>query len=79
MSDDNKSIDANEIASAKGTLEHVETEAKKANVKPVFKCESCGETQDIPENLLAKMEADEDITSEIPSHCDSTMKISVAA
>jgi len=79
MSEDNKSIDASEIASAKGTLSHVETAEKKSNVKPVFKCSGCGATQDIPEDLLAKMENDEDISAEIPDHCDTKMQISVVA
>ena len=79
MSEDNKSIDATQIASAKDELSHVETESQKSNVKPVFKCDACGETQDIPADLLAKMENDEDISASIPSHCGQTMKISVVA
>ena len=76
MSEDK--IDESKIAAAKGSLDHVETKKMEASVKPVFKCSSCGATQDIPQDLLAKMEADEDITSSIPSHEDhGQMKISV--
>ena len=76
MSEDK--IDESKIAEAKGSLDHVETKEMKSSVKPVFKCGNCGATQDIPTDLLAKMENDEDITSSIPSHEDhGQMKISV--
>lgn len=78
MSEDKQSIDADEIASTKGTLEHVETEEKRSSIKPVFKCAECGATEEIPEDILAKMENDEDISASIPDHeGHGQMKISV--
>ncbi|MHA2501517.1 MAG: hypothetical protein ACXAE3_01410 [Candidatus Kariarchaeaceae archaeon] len=77
MSEDK--IDETKIAEAKGSLDHVETKQSTSTMKPVFKCGTCGATQDIPGDLLAKMENDEDISASIPNHDDhGRMKISVA-
>ena len=77
MSEDAK-IDTGEIKEAAKTLDHVETKEKSATTKAVFKCESTGETKEIPAEVLEKMEKDEDITSLIPNCPDGTpMKIVV--
>ncbi|MDH5404056.1 MAG: hypothetical protein OEY49_16280 [Candidatus Heimdallarchaeota archaeon] len=76
MSED-KSFDKGEIEDAKSGLAHVEPEKKDVTTHPVFKCEKCSHTEDIPKDVLDKMEADE--TVDPPEHCGEKMKISVVA
>ena len=75
MSDEKPEVDEASLGDAKGKLEHVETKSDASTTHPVFKCESCGHTQDIPQEKLDKMEADEAV--DIPEHCGQKMKISV--
>ncbi len=75
MSDEKPPVDEASLGDAKGKLEHVETKTEESTTHPVFKCEKCGHTQDIPQDTLDKMEADESVT--FPEHCGQAMKISV--
>jgi hypothetical protein len=77
MMSEKPSVDAGDLEQAKSGLSHVETKTGAASAKPVFKCDSCGATQEIPQDVLEKMEADEDVSGSIPDHCGSKMKISV--
>ncbi|MHA2252394.1 MAG: hypothetical protein ACXAD7_18655 [Candidatus Kariarchaeaceae archaeon] len=75
MSDEKPSVDEASLGDAKEKLDHVETKTG-STAKPVFKCEACGHTDDIPQETLDKMETDEAV--DLPEHCGQKMKISVA-
>jgi Fe2+ or Zn2+ uptake regulation protein len=76
MSDEKPPVDESLLGDAKGKLEHVETKTTASTAHPVFKCENCGHTEDIPQEKLDKMEADERV--DFPEHCGQKMKISVS-
>ena len=67
-------VDEGSIDDAKKGLQHVETKTG-STAKPVFKCAECGEVQNIPDEILGKMDNDESF--ETPSHHDKPMQISV--
>jgi hypothetical protein len=75
MSEDK--VDEQELAKTKEGLEKAELTAKE-NLRTILKCKGCGTTMDIPADLRAKMDADEDISGSLPScSCGGEMAISV--
>ncbi len=66
--------DSNDLKSSKDNLSHVETRSSSTS-KPVFKCQDCGSTEDIPADVLEKMNNDESFDT--PAHHDKPMHISV--
>ncbi|MCH8908128.1 MAG: hypothetical protein IH840_13650 [Candidatus Heimdallarchaeota archaeon] len=66
--------DSNEIKSGREKLAHVETRPS-SSAKPIFKCQDCEYIEEIPADILKKMENDE--VFETPAHHDQPMHISV--
>lgn len=73
----NEKVDEQELTKTKEGLEQAEF-THKENLVTILKCKSCGTTLDIPNDLRAKMEEDEDISGSLPScSCGGEMAISV--
>ncbi len=66
--------DDNDLKSGKEKLSHVETRSS-SSAKPIFKCQDCGYIEEIPPDVLKKMDNDEPF--ETPVHHDKPMHISV--
>ncbi|KKK91588.1 hypothetical protein LCGC14_2711450 [marine sediment metagenome] len=66
--------DKNDLKSGKEKLSHVETRSS-SSAKPIFKCQDCGYIEEIPADVLKKMDNDEPF--EKPVHHDKPMHISV--
>ncbi|MHA2029913.1 MAG: hypothetical protein ACW99Q_11015 [Candidatus Kariarchaeaceae archaeon] len=66
--------DNNDLKSGKEKLSHVETRSS-SSAKPIFKCQDCGYIEEIPADVLKKMDNDEPFQT--PVHHDKPMQISV--
>lgn len=64
--------DNDDLKSGKEKLSHVETRSS-SSAKPIFKCQDCGYIEEIPTDVLKKMENDEPFQT--PAHHDKPMHI----
>ncbi|OLS24657.1 MAG: hypothetical protein HeimC2_21380 [Candidatus Heimdallarchaeota archaeon LC_2] len=66
--------DDNDLKSGKEKLTHVETRSS-SSAKPIFRCQDCGYIEEIPNEILEKMDNDEPFQT--PTHHDKPMLINI--